>query len=89
MTYPKPGEIVLTDPTTGDVVTETYDHVDMTEYGARVERHEQVDGIRKTLFRDKYPSHRVVAVHHEFRNNDDGSREYVSPADDDWGESDR
>jgi hypothetical protein len=85
MTYPKPGEIVLTDPTTGDVVTETYDHVDAHEHYVTCQEHVPEDEhdrpgtVVDTVVR--YPWHRVVAVGHEYDYKDDGPREYAHPED--------
>lgn len=88
MTYPKPGEILLTDPSTGDVTAQQWDHVDMNEYGAVCEAHDEIGSVRKTAERVKYPRHRVVSIRHQYEDNDGGSREYMHPDDDEWGDTD-
>ena len=83
MTYPKPGEIVLTDPQTGDVIRQQFGHVDAHEHYVSCTTFDGSATARNVKERIKYPWHRVVAVQHEFETADDGSREYVDPTEDD------
>lgn len=83
MTYPKPGEIVLTDPQTGGVLREQFGHVDAHEhYVTCVEFNGDGTAMRNVKERIKFPWHRVVAVQHEFTDSDGGGREYVDPTED-------
>lgn len=81
MTYPKPGEILLTDPQTGGVLREQFEHVGANEHYVSCAMFEDDDHnvIREKI---KFPWHRVVAVQHELETDDDGRRVYVDPTED-------
>lgn len=91
MTYPKPGEIALTDPQTGDVEVLQYDHVDTYEHYVSCQMMSRPDGHGLTVeTKMRYPWHRIVAVRHELTDSDDehGGRVYAVPDSEDWDGSD-